>query len=199
MKIDFYRHSLTPEDATAVAKVLGTPFLTTGKVCEVVEAQLREYFSVPHAILVNSWTNGALATLLAMGIGPGDEVIVPAMTFIASANVVELTGAKTVFADVDPETLLLMPDELAKHITSRTRAVIPVHLYGQMVDIPGMRRGARRPSECPSEYPYHRRLRPLLRRQARWPEARPCLRCRHLLLLCDQKRHLRGGRRHHSA
>ena len=88
---------------------------------------------------MSSWTNGALATLLAMSIGPGDEVIVPAMTFIASANVVELTGAKTVFADVDPETLLLMPDELAKHVTSRTRAVIPVHLYGQMADIPGMR------------------------------------------------------------
>jgi UDP-4-amino-4-deoxy-L-arabinose-oxoglutarate aminotransferase len=108
-------------------------------VCKGVEAQLTHYFSVPHATLVNSWTNGALATLLAMGLGPGDEVIVPAMTFIASANVVELTGARPVFADVDPDTLLLTGKLLAPHVTERTRAVIPVHLYGQMCDIEELR------------------------------------------------------------
>lgn len=140
MQVPFYRHVLGPEDAKPIADVLASPFLTTGRVCKAVEAQLCEYFSVPHAALVNSWTNGALATLLAMGIGRGDEVIVPAMTFIASANVVELTGATTVFVDVDPETLLLTPDEVSKHVTTRTRAVIPVHLYGQMCDIPELRR-----------------------------------------------------------
>src|SRR5262249_47039059 len=106
MQVPFYRHALGPDDAKPIADVLASPFLTTGGVCKAVEAQLCEYFSVPHTTLVNSWTNGALATLLAMGIGRGDEVIVPAMTFIASANVVELTGATTVFVDVDPETLL---------------------------------------------------------------------------------------------
>src|SRR6476659_1440556 len=108
MKVDFYRHDLQPSDADRIAKVLGTPFLTTGQVSRGVEGQLREYFGVPHACLVNSWTNGALAVLLAMDLQPEDEVIVPAMTFIASANVVELTGAKVVFADVlfftDPPT-----------------------------------------------------------------------------------------------
>ena len=140
MQVPFYRHGLGPEYAQGVADVLASPFLTTGKVCKAVEQQLCTYFSAPHATLVNSWTNGALATLLAMGIGPGDEVIVPAMTFIASANVVELTGATTVFADVDPDTLLLTPEEVARRVTPRTRAVIPVHLYGQMCDVAELRR-----------------------------------------------------------
>jgi hypothetical protein len=140
VKVDFYRHSLLPRHAEAVAAVLATPFLTTGKVAQAVEAQLAEYFSLPYALLVNSWTNGALAALLALDIGPGDEVIVPAMTFIASANVVELVGAKVVFADVDPSTLLLTPELAAKRVTRQTRAVIPVHLYGQMCDIPALRK-----------------------------------------------------------
>ena len=139
MKIDFYRHDLDPGQAEAVAAVLATPFLTTGAVCRKVEAQLRAYFGVPHAALVNSWTNGALAVLLALGVGRGDEVIVPANTFIASANVVELTGAQVVFADADPETLLLTPELAAPHVTERTRAVIPVHLFGQMCDVPALR------------------------------------------------------------
>jgi dTDP-4-amino-4,6-dideoxygalactose transaminase len=137
VKVDFYRHSLLPRHAEAVAAVLATPFLTTGKVAQAVEAQLAEYFSLPYALLVNSWTNGALAALLALDIGPGDEVIVPAMTFIASANVVELVGAKVVF---DPSTLLLTPELAAKRVTRQTRAVIPVHLYGQMCDIPALRK-----------------------------------------------------------
>jgi dTDP-4-amino-4,6-dideoxygalactose transaminase len=140
MKVDFYRHDLRPSDADRIAKVLATPFLTTGQVSRGVEAQLREYFSVPHACLVNSWTNGALAVLLAMDLQPGDEVIVPAMTFIASANVVELAGAKVVFADVEPGSLLLTPEIVAKHVTERTRAVMPVHFYGQLCDVERIRR-----------------------------------------------------------
>src|SRR5215813_11926027 len=139
MKIDFYRHDLQPSDVDRIAKVLATPFLTTGQVSRGVEAQLRNYFSVPHACLVNSWTNGALAVLLAMDLEPDDEVIVPAMTFIASANVVLLAGAKVVFADVDPATLLLTPELVEPLVTPNTRAVIPVHLYGQMCDIRAFR------------------------------------------------------------
>ena len=139
MKVDFYKHRLNRDDADAVADVLATPFLTTGKVCAGVENQLAAYFDVPHAMLFNSWTNGAFALMLALDLKPGDEVIVPAMTFIASANIVELTGATTVLVDVDPSTYLLTPEAVAKAITPRTRAVIPVHLYGQMVDVQGMR------------------------------------------------------------
>ncbi len=76
---------------------------------------------------------------MAMGVGPGDEVIVPAMTFIASANIVELLGATTVLVDVDPATLLVTPEAVARAVTARTKAVIPVHLYGLMADIRAMR------------------------------------------------------------
>jgi UDP-4-amino-4-deoxy-L-arabinose-oxoglutarate aminotransferase len=139
MKIDFYRHQLTDAHAEAMARVLNTPILTTGTVNRQVEARLCEYFGLAHAVLVNSWTNGAFAALLAMGIGPGDEVIVPANTFIATANAVELTGAKVVFVDAEPDTLLITPELVASVVTSRTRAVVPVHLYGQMCDVANLR------------------------------------------------------------
>ena len=135
MQVPFYRHSLSPENAQLVAKVLETPFLTSGPIGKDVESQLCEYFGVKHAKLVNSWTNGAVATLLAMDIGPGDEVIVPAMTFISTANVVELVGAKPVFIDCDPETLLITPELIKGAITKKTKAIIPVHMYGQMCDV----------------------------------------------------------------
>jgi dTDP-4-amino-4,6-dideoxygalactose transaminase len=135
MQVPFYRHSLAPENSKYVARVLETPFLTSGPIGKEVEAQLSEYFGVKHAKLVNSWTNGAVATLLALDIGPGDEVIVPAMTFIATANVVELVGAKPVFIDCDPDTLLITPELIKAAITKKTKAVIPVHMYGQMCDI----------------------------------------------------------------
>jgi len=135
MQVPFYRHSLAPENSISVAKVLETPFLTSGPIGKEVESQLCEYFDVKHAKLVNSWTNGAVATLLALDIGPGDEVIVPAMTFIATANVVELVGAKPVFIDCDPETLLITPELVKAAITKNTKAVIPVHMYGQMCDV----------------------------------------------------------------
>ncbi len=140
VQVPFYRHQLTAGDAEAVARVLATPILTSGQVGRDVETQLADYFETPYAALVNSWTNGAVACLLAMDIGPGDEVVVPAMTFIASANVVELVGAKPVFVDVDPATLMMTPETVAPALTSRTRAVMPVHLYGQMADVAAIRR-----------------------------------------------------------
>jgi len=135
MQVPFYRHSLAPENSKYVTNVLETPFLTSGPIGKEVEAQLCEYFGAKHAKLVNSWTNGAVATLLALDIGPGDEVIVPAMTFIATANVVELVGAKPVFIDCDPDTLFITPELIKAAITKNTKAVIPVHMYGQMCDI----------------------------------------------------------------
>jgi UDP-4-amino-4-deoxy-L-arabinose-oxoglutarate aminotransferase len=138
--IEFYRHSLPVEAAGAVAAVIASPFLTTGAVCKSVEATLCEFFGASHALLTNSWTNGAVAALLALDVGAGDEVIVPAQTFIASANVVELAGATPVFVDVDPHTLLMDPAAAAAAVTPRTRAVMPVHLYGQMADVAGLRR-----------------------------------------------------------
>ncbi|MCA3248451.1 MAG: DegT/DnrJ/EryC1/StrS family aminotransferase [Azospirillum sp.] len=137
--MQFYRHGLSSADAKGIAEVLDTPFLTSGAVGKKVEAQLCAFFGQPHALLVNSWTNGALAALLAMDIGPGDEVIVPAQTFIATANMVELIGAKPVFVDVDPDTLLMTPEGAAKAATARTKLAMPVHMYGQMCDMKGLR------------------------------------------------------------
>jgi UDP-4-amino-4-deoxy-L-arabinose-oxoglutarate aminotransferase len=139
MDVAFYRHGLSAADAASVAAVLETPFLTSGAVCKQVEAQLCTFFGTSHAFLTNSWTNGAIAALLALGIGAGDEVIVPAMTFIATANVVELVSARPVFVDVDPRTLLMTADAVAAALTPATRAVIPVHLYGQMCDMKAIR------------------------------------------------------------
>jgi len=138
-KVDFYRHSLPVTEAEKIAAVLATPFLTTGPVSKRVEEQLMAFFGTREAVLMNSWTNGAVAALLAAGIKRGDEVIVPAMTFVATANVVEMVGAKPVFVDVDPETLLLAPEAIAKAVTTATKAIIPVHLYGQMVDMRAVR------------------------------------------------------------
>ncbi len=135
MEVPFFRHKLSSANADSIANVLDTPFLTSGSVGRAVEQQLCEFFDLSAALLTNSWTNGAVATLLALGIKLGDEVIVPAMTFIATANVVELLGANVVFVDVDPDTLLITPDLIEAAITDKTRAVIPVHLYGQMCDM----------------------------------------------------------------
>ena len=139
MQVDFYVHDLKPSAADSVAQVIGTPFITSGPVSRRVEKQLVDYFGTKYALLVSSWTSGAVATLLALGVGPGDEVLVPAMTFIATANVVQLLGARPVFVDVDPDTLLVSPDLIARAVTTRTKAVIPVHIYGQMLDIAAVR------------------------------------------------------------
>ena len=92
MAVPFYRHALSPACSDRVAAVLASPFLTSGPQGVRVEEKLRGFFGVQHAKLTSSWTQGAIATLLALDIGPGDEVIVPAMTFAATANVVRLVG-----------------------------------------------------------------------------------------------------------
>jgi dTDP-4-amino-4,6-dideoxygalactose transaminase len=139
LKVPFYRHALAGDAAASIAQVLESPFLTTGPRAAEVEKQICQFFDVTFAKLVSSWTQGAVATLLALDIGPGDEVIVPAMTFVATSNVVKQVGATPVFVDVDPDTLLIDAALTKAAVTPRTRAVIPVHIYGQMADIPALR------------------------------------------------------------
>src|SRR5262249_47721793 len=81
MQVCFCRHGLDASSVEAIARVIETPFITSGTVGREVEAQLTSYFGVAHAALVNSWTNGAIAALLALDVRPGDEIIIPAMTF----------------------------------------------------------------------------------------------------------------------
>ena len=135
MQVPFFRHGLDAAAAEPIAAVLESPFLTTGAVARRVEEQLRGYFAIDEASLCSSWTNGAFSTLVALHVGPGDEVIMPAMTFVACANIVELVGARPVFVDVDPATLLMDVERCRAAITPRTRLVMPVHLYGQMLDM----------------------------------------------------------------
>jgi dTDP-4-amino-4,6-dideoxygalactose transaminase len=139
VKVPFFRHGLRASDAQAVSKVLNGPFLTSGETGRHVEELLVEFFDVPFALLGSSWTNTATAVLMALDLKPGDKVIVPAQTFVATANAVELVGAQCIFVDVDADTLLLTPEAVKAAMTDRVRAVIPVNLYGLMADIRGIR------------------------------------------------------------
>jgi dTDP-4-amino-4,6-dideoxygalactose transaminase len=116
-------------------ETLGSTFLTTGPRTRNFEEQLQAYLGVKYAIGVSSWTNGAFIALKAMGIGPGDEVITTPMTFISSANVILHAGAKPVFVDVEPATGNIDAQLVEAAITERTAAILPVHLYGHMVDM----------------------------------------------------------------
>lgn len=101
-----------------------------GKYVTRFETMFADFCGVEHAVSVSNGTTALHLALHALGIGPGDEVIVPALTFVASANAVTYTGAKPVFADVDPATWCIDPASVAQLITPRTRAIMPVHLYG---------------------------------------------------------------------
>jgi dTDP-4-amino-4,6-dideoxygalactose transaminase len=126
---------ISDEDVEAVVDCLRSGWLTMGPRTEAFEAAFAEYIDAPHAVAVSSGTAGLHLALLAAGVGPGDEVIVPAMTFVASANAVEHRGATPVFVDSEPETGLIDLDAAQAAITSRTRAIMPVHVAGRPVDL----------------------------------------------------------------
>jgi dTDP-4-amino-4,6-dideoxygalactose transaminase len=135
VKVDFYKHNIGPAEIERMVETLGSTFLTTGPRTRAFEAQLQDYLGVAHAIGVSSWTTGAFITLKAMGVSPGDEVITTPMTFISSANVIVHCGATPVFVDVEPATGNIDVSLIEAAITDRTVAILPVHLYGQMVDM----------------------------------------------------------------
>jgi dTDP-4-amino-4,6-dideoxygalactose transaminase len=116
-------------------RLLESSLFIGGEVVEEFEEAWASYCLAPYAIGVGNGTDALLLTLIALGIGPGDEVILPANTFVATAEAVVLAGAVPRFADVSPDTLLLTSDHLQTALTSRTKAVIVVHLYGQMPDM----------------------------------------------------------------
>jgi perosamine synthetase len=124
--------------------VLRGPWLTTGPKIKEFEEAFANAVSAAEAVALSSGTAALHAAMHALGIGPGDEVIVPALTFAASANCVVYQGASPIFADVDPHTLLIDPDDVEAKITSRTRAVIAVDYAGQPCDYDALRRLAGR-------------------------------------------------------
>ena len=119
------------EEAAAVAEVLETGQLTMGPKVAEFERELAAACEVEHAVAVSSGTAALHLAVLALGIGRGDEVIVPAYTFPATANVVALAGARPVLVDVDPETMNVEPERAAAAVTPRTRAILAVHLFGR--------------------------------------------------------------------
>jgi perosamine synthetase len=109
---------------------------SNGKYIRQFEEQFAGFCGSAHGISTSNGTTALHLALHALGIGPGDEVIVPALTFVASANSVHYTGARPIFADVDPDLWTIEPDEVRRLITPRTRAIMPVHIYGQMAPMP---------------------------------------------------------------
>jgi perosamine synthetase len=128
------RPDVGAEEAAAVAEVLETGLLTMGPKVAAFESELARVCEQSHAVAVSSGTAALHLALVALGIGEGDEVLVPAFTFPATANVVALAGARPVLVDVDPETMNLDPSRVEAAVTRHTRAVLAVHLFGRPLD-----------------------------------------------------------------
>lgn len=127
--------SVKEEIEEAVLRVLRSGRYILGENVKALENELARYCDVEHVIGVNSGTDALWLSLMALGVGPGDEVIVPAFTIIVDAAVVCQLKAKPVFVDIDPSTFNLDSNRLEERITERTKAIIVVHLYGQMADM----------------------------------------------------------------
>jgi len=127
--------ALKAEIDAAVGRVFESGRFVLGPEGEALEREIAHFIGVEHAVGVNSGTDALHLPLVACGIGPGDEVVIPGFTFFATGEAVSYTGAKPVFADVDAGTFNLDPASLAKSITKRTKAVIAVHLFGQCAEL----------------------------------------------------------------
>jgi dTDP-4-amino-4,6-dideoxygalactose transaminase len=127
--------ALKPEIDAAIAKVVESQYFILGPEVEKMEKAFAEYLGCKHALGVSSGTDALLLALMALGIGPGDEVIVPAYSFFATAGVVSRLNATPVFVDSDPVTFNILPEQVKAKINSKTKAIIPVHLYGQSADM----------------------------------------------------------------
>ncbi len=132
--IPYGRHHVDSEDIAAVIAAMQSDYLTSGPEVELFEEAIKKAVNSKHAVVVSSGTAGLHAAVHALGIGPGDEVILPALTFVATANAVLYEGGIPILADVDPETLLISPKDVESKITSRTKAIICVDYAGQPCD-----------------------------------------------------------------
>ena len=131
-------------EAAAVAEVLRSGWVVQGPKVAAFEEGFRAFTGVPEAVACTSCTTGLHLALLCEGIGPGDEVIVPAFTWVATANAVIYCGATPILADIDLDTFNLTAEEIERRVTPRTRAVIPVHLFGLAADMDAIMTVARR-------------------------------------------------------
>jgi perosamine synthetase len=134
MKIPLIKPYITEKTKQKVLDVLDSGYLTEGPVTKEFETAFSKYIGCDHAIAVTSCTTGLELALRALGIGPGDDVIVPDYTYPATAAVVNIVGAHCIIVDVDPKSMLIDYDEIEKAITPNTKAIIPVSLFGNPLD-----------------------------------------------------------------
>lgn len=134
-KIEFFRHNVGPEEQEAVTRVLQTLFLTAGPETAAFEKEFSAFLGDVHSVGMSSCTIALEVALAACGVGPGDEVITTPMSYVATSNSALLLGATPVFVDVEPQTGNLDASRVEAAITPRTKAILPVHLYGHMCDM----------------------------------------------------------------
>jgi perosamine synthetase len=127
--------SIVQDDINAVMAVMNTPTLSLGPQLAGFEQAVADYVGSPHAVAVNSGTSGLHISLAALHVGPGDEVITSPFSFVASANCALYQGARPVFADIDQDTLNIDPGEIERVVTPNTRAILPVDVFGQPVEL----------------------------------------------------------------
>jgi len=133
--IPYGRQQIDENDIQAVIEVLRSDRITQGPKVEEFERKLTEYCNAKYAVAVNSGTSALHIACLATGMGTGDEVITSPITFVASANCAVYCKARPIFADINPKTYTVDPDEIAKKFTGKTKAIIPVHFAGQSCDM----------------------------------------------------------------
>lgn len=137
--IPYGRQIVDEADIAAVVEVLRSDWLTTGPTVDRFEEEFARYVGAEHAVAVSSGTAALHLAMLAAGVGPGDEVIVPPLTFVASANAARYVGAEPVFADIDERTFLIDPTEVARLVTPRTKAIVAVDFAGLPCDLDALR------------------------------------------------------------
>ena len=133
--LSFQPPAITEEEIDAVSETLRSGWLTTGPRTAELEARMRDYLEAKHVLAVSSCTAALHLSLVALGVGPGDEVITTSITWPATANVIVHCGATPVFADVRDDTLNIDPERVRELITEKTKAIVPVDLYGQPADL----------------------------------------------------------------
>lgn len=141
--ISIAKPDIGPAEQAAVQEVLESGHIAAGPRVAAFEQAFAEFCGTEHAVATSNGTTALHAALEALGVGPGDEVVVPAFTFIATANAVLYAGAKPVLADVDPETFTLDSVQLERVVSEKTKAIVPVHLYGQCADMEAIMRFAK--------------------------------------------------------
>ncbi len=140
--LPFSKPSIGNEEINVVSAVLRSGWITTGAQSNAFERALNDYCSAKHTIALASATAGMHLLLKALDIGPGDEVITPSLTWVSTVNLIVLSGATPVFADVDRDTLMVTPETVAACMTEKTRLIIPVHYAGAVVDLEPLRQFA---------------------------------------------------------